>query len=370
MLLAVLEIGARIFNRLSNFPKSQYEFRKTQPAPYQYASYFSQEFIAESFKQPGGWSYPKGTRLIIPNDFKGKYFNIEKGRRVTAYQPQNYERTVYVFGGSAVYGSEVPDNLTIPSLIQELFNKQYGNRFIVENLGTTTVTISQQLERLKRISLKRRDIVIFYDGANDIIMKLFYANRNESFAQRNQRVLKEMSFLQWTVLYLYYKFSDYSEFVRRFFNPNSNLSIPKHLMDETEMKNLLNILQTEYQDSIVAASEYSRQKGADFFHFLQPSLFTVENKSDYEKRLIRNYYINPNGMAVSFERGYPILKKIGKSLQGKVYSSDLSKLLNNRRKGEEYFLDFCHVTHEANQIIAENIFNSIHGSISNSSFAL
>jgi len=76
ILLALLELVARLFLTVYSFPQTHYDYRKEQPAPYSEAAYFSQEFISESFHQPDGWQYPEGTRLIIPNDYRGKYFNV------------------------------------------------------------------------------------------------------------------------------------------------------------------------------------------------------------------------------------------------------------------------------------------------------
>ena len=100
--LIIMELGARFYVIFFPQPPELFEFRKVQPLPYKDAPFFSQEFINESHKQPGEWLYPKGTRLIIPSDFRGKFFNVENGCRVTKFQPVSHQNSAYIFGGSTV----------------------------------------------------------------------------------------------------------------------------------------------------------------------------------------------------------------------------------------------------------------------------
>ena len=98
--LACAELGARIYIRLRH-PQitSHTEFRASRPPPYKDAYFFSDEFIKESVLQPGNWITPPGTRLVIPGDFQGKYFNVVKGQRQTIGQPSSWTRRILLFGG-------------------------------------------------------------------------------------------------------------------------------------------------------------------------------------------------------------------------------------------------------------------------------
>ena len=67
---------------------------------------------------------------------------------------------MYIFGDSTVYGSEVPDEHTIPSQLQILFNKFYPEKYIVLNYGITSFSSDKQLKMLKTVNdLKQGDIV-------------------------------------------------------------------------------------------------------------------------------------------------------------------------------------------------------------------
>ena len=360
----LVELGARIYDRFDPPELSMVEFRARQPLPYQNASYFSQEFLEESFNINHGFQFPEGKRIIIPNDFNGKYFNVINGRRATKYQPKDYINTVHVFGGSTVYGYEVPDEYTVASQLQLLFNKYYGSQYIVQNYGIISATTTQQLERLRTVSLRHQDIVIFYHGVNDIIQALFRGNPQETFVETNRRIMQQMSFLQKNLVHL----SSYSKFVERWANPiNNKKKIPLHLQDERRFSFLLDLTEGQYKVNILEAYQYTKAANAHFFHFLQPNIYTLSKLSEYERKVISNPNLfAPRGMEISFQKGYPRLIKVNNRLfeEQQLDCYDLTHVLDNREnQGEEYYLDTCHVSHKANQIIAQHIFLKIHSKL-------
>ena len=356
--LLFVEFGARGYVKMFMPPQTLYDYRLSSPLPYRGASYYSKEFIEESFRQPDGWQFPDGTRLIIPNDFHGKYFNVVDGKRITVGQPDVSENTIYVFGGSTIYNSEVPDDLTIPSFLQRLFSSNYGDRFKVENLGTTTVTTAQQLERLKTINLKPNDIVVFYDGVNDVLQGVYQANPEETMVETNRRIISEMGAGQRLLFYVFNWLQRRSTFVKIFFDPYTHEG-PEHLKDKELVNILLAGMGKRYQGNIMAAASYAAAHDVLFFHFLQPQLFSKNGHSKYEKELMNNKYIVHAGTEYSFRAGYKVLKDV----QGKFVSLfpnfDVSNALDDQSQNDEYYLDFCHVEDKANEKIARVIFERI-----------
>ena len=362
VLLLVLEILARLYNSAFGLPTGHYEFRKERPAPYMDAAYFSQDFMDEWRHQPGGWQYPENTRLIIPNDYEGAYFNVIDGKRATVYQPESHASSVYLFGGSTMYCGEVPDKLTIASRLQLLFNEHYPDTYRVENYGTTSVSTVQQLERLRTISSFRAgDIVVFYDGVNDIGQGLFYARPEETMIERNRRVMEELSMFERTMLYLSVK----SDFVQLLFDP-INRSEPEHLSDSAFVSQLLESMKSRFKQTLQEAHDYCASHNVTFFHFLQPHIWADDTLSEYEATLSENYYVIPVGEARSFSIGYPGLQQATTELAETIHSIDLTDILNDRPDNEEYFFDSFHVNHRANEIIAAHIFNAIHSDLSTS----
>jgi|GEM_PF-2258553 len=98
--------------------------------------------------------------------FTGTYTNVDaQGVRLTPKTPAPGAKKVFVFGGSTVWGTGVPDGDTIPAQLQKLL----GNDFDVYNLGESGWVTTQSLHYLMH-RLAQGDVphaVIFYDGVND-----------------------------------------------------------------------------------------------------------------------------------------------------------------------------------------------------------
>ena len=139
--LGAVEAGARAYFHFFRRPATnRYAFRLEQPPPYRNAPYFSRAFVDESFQQPNGWYVPPGTRLVVPGDFHGAYITVDRGRRRTTDVPASARHTVFVLGGSTIYGAEVPDAYTIPSYLQRLLNARQPGVWRVANCGSIAVT--------------------------------------------------------------------------------------------------------------------------------------------------------------------------------------------------------------------------------------
>lgn len=78
-------------------------------------------------------------------------------------------RSVWIFGGSALYGTGVPDWGTLPSYLSRALNAAGPDCVIVTNFGVEGYVTNQEIIALSE-QLKaghHPDTVIFYDGAND-----------------------------------------------------------------------------------------------------------------------------------------------------------------------------------------------------------
>ncbi len=78
--------------------------------------------------------------------------------------------TIWMFGGSTIWGAGVPDWLTIPSLLAARYEKD-GRKVCVLNFGEKAWVNTQEMVKLV-LELKRDerkpDLVIFYDGPADV----------------------------------------------------------------------------------------------------------------------------------------------------------------------------------------------------------
>ena len=352
LILLILEMASRFYAQYFYEPTDNYDFRIKKPAPYKDAEFFSKEFVEEMIKQPASWNFSKNG-VLIPGDFKGKYFNTKDGMRKTSFQPSEFEHTIHMFGGSTMYCGEVPDEHTIASYLQKLFNEKYPGKYLVKNYGVPTLAVSKQLLRLEETDIKKNDIVIFYDGVNEIFLNLYYANRA---ALISRVAVNNMNIFSWMLKFMLF-LSDHSFFIRLFFNP-VNFAIPNHLNDNIFMEKMLNETAVKFKRDVTSVFEYKKKQKSAFFHFLQPHFFSDKKMSTYEKELYQNQYLVLPGADISFKAGYPVLQQVSKELR-ELNSFDLTHILDKRPDGEEFYLDNVHVNHKANRVIAQKMFFTI-----------
>ena len=359
-LLGLTEIGTRVYLRIGNPPpRTLLEHRLLQPEPYLDASYFSAAFIKESFRQPGGWTTPKDTRLFIPNDFSGQFFHIQDGKRRTVGQPKTYTHRVLMFGGSTVYCSEVPDAWTLPSVLQRRLNDAFPNTYRVENLGATTVHSGQQLERLLDTPLAPGDTVIFYDGVNDFLQGVLYQRPEGWIIQENHKTMNAGGLFESRYRQLKYYAHTYSAFLR-YFAQSKDLSIPSHLHDEERLAALVQRTTTQLESNIRTAHAFVSDHKGRFVHFLQPHLLIQSRLSDYEQSLVDNPYVIRPGVSIAARSTDPAFRHMHHALSDQgIESHDLSRLLESRPENEEYYLDLGHVNHKGNQRVADAIFEHV-----------
>ena len=113
------------------------------------------------------------------NPFKGTYINIDDdGIRKTIYQnnpSSDYDPLIriFMFGGSAMWGTGARDEYTLASLLGKELSKK-GFRVQITNFGESGYVNTQELIELQ-LELRKGnipDLVIFYDGANDLFSTL------------------------------------------------------------------------------------------------------------------------------------------------------------------------------------------------------
>jgi lysophospholipase L1-like esterase len=316
------------------------EFRATQPPPYRAAPFFSAEFIDESFRQPGGWRPLPGTNAIVPNDFRGNYFTVENGIRRTTDVPAGAATTIHLFGGSTLYNSEVPDDHTVASYLQRRLLAAGFAAYRVVNLGVTSISTNQQLERLEVTPIAAGDVVVFYDGVNDVMQGVLYGNagatiygndRSRSFGQR--------------LLYRLSKDSVAARYLLARANANYKIADLEARVARTAERFHANLAQAE---------RIARQRGAHFLHFLQPTLYSLAERSEYERELLTFGFV-PVQAEEAFVAAYPHLARIvaARARNGSA-DFDLSAVFD--RLEERVYLDGWHINHRGNEVVAEHIF--------------
>jgi lysophospholipase L1-like esterase len=101
--------------------------------------------------------------------WQSPYINVdERGIRKTTSSAKDGAVTIFMFGGSTMWGSGARDEYTIPSVVARELERK-GVSATVVNYGETGWVSTQELIALE-LELRqgrRPDLVVFYDGIND-----------------------------------------------------------------------------------------------------------------------------------------------------------------------------------------------------------
>ena len=316
------------------------EFRATQPPPYRGAPFFSAEFIEESFRQPGGWRPLPGTNAILPHDFHGRYFTVENGIRRTTDVPEGATATIHLFGGSTLYNSEVPDEHTVASYLQRRLHAGGFAAYRVVNLGVTSVSTNQQVERLEVTAVAAGDTVVFYDGVNDVMQGVLYGNAGETIYGND----RSRSFGQ-RLLYRLAKKSVAARYLLARANANYNIADLDARVTQTAAR---------FHANLARAESIAHQRGAGFVHFLQPTLYSLAQRGDYERELLTFGFV-PVQAEEAFVAAYPHLERVV-AARARRGSADFDLTAAFDGLAEPVYLDGWHINHRGNEVIAEHIF--------------
>jgi len=362
-LLLAEGISYLALKKINNNNKTDYqnlaEFVESKPLAFLHVDDFSE--VVYSFKNKAQkcrgkiiYNEKDGFPRYEKTNFKCQGEELEEGIRKTTNQPDKYLNKLLMFGGSTMWGTGSADRNTIPSIIQRKINSEIIYKIKVVNYGFTTVTINQQLNLLRKTDLNEGDIVIFYDGGNDVFQSMINEDPNGSIIGYNQKN----------------KMDIYVQSLKFFLSNNSHtyklLSLIKSNMNNVvEDCSKSDILKSEelmrygfnsYLDKIESAKNYAESKGAKFFHFLQPSLFYKDTKySEYEKEIMAKSPLGLNECKIYQNRvktGYAYYSQNYNKISHSINTYNLTNILDSSDKNEEYFFDNLHISSTGNRIVA------------------
>jgi hypothetical protein len=329
----------------------RWAFRASRPAPYRTAEYFCDSFLLESMRslrlvRPGDAEY------VVLADIDGQWISIRDHRRVTTDQPRSFDRRVLLFGGSTTQCLEVPDRHTAASYLQRALNERSETRWRVENLGTSSMTARQQTIRLLAEGVRPGDVVVFFDGVNDIYYPAFNGNpRGWLPGDDTTGGARRLNGVERRLAPLCLRASPHSA-AARLVQRRIDLRPPNNVRPGNSFDRRLAACEEGFLRTLLEAREHAAAGGAEFLHVLQPHLFTSGRMTDYERRVRDNELKQFPGLDLAYESAYPCLRHAAEAfaVQG-GRSADLSALFEDRPAGEEFYLDFCHVNHRANERI-------------------
>ena len=259
---------------------------------------------------------------------------------------------IYTFGGSTMTPIDVRENETIASYISGLLCEE-GFSVEVKNFGVPAHISTQSVIKLF-LELRDNnipDIVIFYDGHNDIA-----SGGSRGYSIRTPQAFNY--FLQKESV-----FSNLKEYLSRNFTGTNLASyskndIPHDYFSKFQLdtdglfeKDLHKTVMENYLNNVRIVRSIGEGWGFKSFFYWQPHLYHKIDNLSYEEK-IQSYKYWPDIMY--FERADPIVTKF---LSNNRHVRDLRNIFGNYK--DTIFIDNCHILAEGNKIIAEKMVEDI-----------
>jgi lysophospholipase L1-like esterase len=282
--------------------------------------------------------------------FAGETINIdERGMRRT-YRDRNVapERTIAFFGGSTTWGTGADDDRTIPSEFVKL-NPEYAGY----NFGQTGFVAHQSLNAFLERYFEgfRPDVVVFYDGVNDvgkcrsemgpyshsreveIRTRLHEAGGGAASASFVLTVLPIRNLIEKAVRVL----ANQRRLEESFYDCHKN---------PEKAEQIARVLLSDW----LIVKKLVESYGGTFVPILQPVIYLSDTKTDHLKL--------SEALRWQYEMLYPlIIDMIDREfpeLTGNFM--DLRAALD---RDEYFYIDWCHLSPDGNQLVAERISQGI-----------
>lgn len=285
----------------------------------------------------------------LPN-YKGTYVTLDERaiRKTTNPCSKEDSLKVFVFGGSTIWGSRSRDIETIPSyLSQNLCSREIDVE--VTNFGEAGYVSTQEVILLQQELIKGNnpDIVIFYDGGNDVFSS--YQNNEAGVPQNTNHRKEDFNSRNRLNLGNYLLKTNFMKIVRNLL-PKNTLAL--------ELKEGLDLETTNvYLTNVKIVKSLEKDFNFKSFFYWHPVVFTKELRSEYEQNRISDEAIP------MFQPPRDFYIEVNNQIIAKNQVRDLSKVFDGHQ--ETIFLDWIHISGKGNRIIAQEISKDIESYLKN-----
>jgi len=294
------------------------------------------EHVKRCMVHYGTWTNAiKSEESMHMPDYEGKFLNVVSGLRVTTDAPEVSKQRIVVFGGSTIFCGEVPDKLTICSLLQADINDKEISAIVI-NYGRHGSTLQNRILYLERSDFNQNDLILFWFGVNELGWKLMEGKTNVHY-----------------LIFLLNRFSDVFKFLSKYLAVFTFFS---QIFDRLIMLPVSRVYSFfDLKRSFEKLKHLSQQRGFKYRVFLQPNLLTKNPLTHREQGLIELFLSGRRGRITKslLDKNYPNFR----SLLGHYRGIDASGVFLETT--QEVFVDWCHLNSVGNQIAAEFIFDCI-----------
>lgn len=278
--------------------------------------------------------------------YQGQTMTIDQeGKRRTYANPSaEPSKTIAFFGGSTMWGTGADDEHTIPSFFARM-NSDYA----AYNFGETAYTARQSLNYLmnKLAEGKQYDVVVFYDGVNDVYYKCRYELGPFSHSRELEiRAMLDRSRGLQSYLALVQPVLTFSNKVVERMRMSRTQSSEDAWFDCDDKDGKTEVVARSMLTDWLAAKSLVEAYGGRFLAILQPNAYLSEPRTDHidlDPQVERQY-----------ELVYPkILELLASEFQN--LEENFMNLTQAFDRDEYIFIDYCHVSPNGNEIIASHV---------------
>lgn len=313
--------------------------------------------------------------------FEGETVNVGPDGNRATWQPENVpagteKKRVWIFGGSALWGSGAPDWETIPSQLNKILARD-GVYAEVTNFGETGFVSTQELVLFLRALAENEkpDLVVFYNGFNDVLtsyqqrvpgLSANEHNRRVEFnlKQRRGDLSRELARNVMPYLTAVYERAE-TGFSRLFLGKEraSNSYMPlnhgQYPLTEEERDALAKGTLDYYADNMEYAKTICDGKGIGFLVFWQPWVIHKNIRTGDEERIF-----------ASLDSTHPNAKEFTAVVEAMLAENPISSRpwFRNvsgafRDDPTGYFYDQVHVDGEGNRVVAESMAKDVEAAL-------
>jgi len=301
-------------------------------------------------------------RHLKPYVMVGARSNRKRGLNAMGYRcniphvPKDpSEFRIFMLGGSTTLLGNPP----IAGWIQKEFELAGHPNVKVYNYGVLSSVSGMELARIVfEIADQEPDLVIMYDGGNDIIVPWesdprpgypmnFIVYENNPLAESTPKTYPTFTLFAYGSNLLRYIFHDY--FSERFIHLNQ---VRKEIGWKSQPWR--EKIAAIYASNIVKASKASAAFGAEYIGFYQPMIFFKEPLSPQEEMEERDQEQIEYAQDM---RKRMISKLRGAAMENKLNWVDLSRIYHGR--SQRVFTDIIHTTDPAKRVVAAAIYKEI-----------
>lgn len=309
----------------------------------------SREFVYDPFV---GWKSPmmQGSQITV---------NEARHRVTPGADCRADSYTVFVFGGSTIFGTGSPDWGTIPAYLQERLSTRTDRPVCVVNFGQLGhVAAQEEIELMRQLQVGNiPDVVIFYNGVNDVYSAYLYGTTYsvyglEDIAAKFNGTIPEESL--WDKLVDELQDNSYTYKVIKSFSDNTEEPSAR---SEEETRNTYtkrgltaDVLADEIVENVSDIHNHvlrlSEIYGFDFIHIWQPLLLLGEKPLAEEER-------------IHIETAEPTMLALYHAVYQRMETASLENfyVVTDVFDGIEAFIyiDRFHLVPEGNELVAARI---------------